>query len=503
MAGTGRDTPRILIVTPEITSLPPGMGKGAETVAAKAGGMADVSAGLISALFELGADVHLALPNYRRLFNVEVQILVNSALREYKSTLKESRIHLAEDRVFYYRDSVYGSEGRYDPRFSLVFQREVINNIIPRVDPDLIHCHDWMTGFIPPMARRMEIPCLQTVHNIHTYEILLEEIEDIGIDAMEFWPYLYYSLFPAGYEESRSTNPVDFLASGIFASHFVNTVSPTFLREIVDGAHDFVPQNIRREIRNKADAGCAVGILNTPPREYNPATDVLIEKRFSAEDHEQAKRVNKRALQLVLNMEPNAAAPLFFWPSRLDPYQKGPELMADILRDVMFAYHGDDLQVAIVADGPFRRNFLDLVANHGLSGRVGISRFDERLSHLGYAGSDFVLMPSRFEPCGLPQMVGALYGALPVVRDTGGLHDTVRHLNVAENAGNGFVFETYDSNGLRWAIDRAMEFHKLPSNVKRSQVTRVMTEAARDFAFDVSAKQYFDLYERMLARPLL
>jgi starch synthase len=502
MTRTPREAPRILIVTPEIASLPAGMGKGAETVAAKAGGMADISAGLISALFELGADVHLALPNYRRLFNVEIQKLVNSALREYKSTLEESQIHLAEDRAFYYRDSVYGTEAKHDPRFSMIFQREVINNIIPRVDPDLIHCHDWMTGLIPAVARRLEIPCLQTVHNIHTYELTLEEIEDSGIDAREFWRYLYYSRFPQSYEESRSANKVDFLASGIFGAHFVNTVSQTFLDEIVRGVHDFVPYNVQCEMRHKVEAGCAVGILNAPPNDFNPTKDELIEKRYSAASHEPAKRANKKALQKALDLEVNEAAPLFFWPSRLDPYQKGPELLARILHDVVTSYRRDGLQVALVGDGPFQSDFHDLIEVHGLSGRVGITQFDERLSHLGYAGADFVLMPSRFEPCGLPQMVGALYGALPVVRDTGGLHDTVKHLIVSENAGNGFVFETYDSDGLRWAIDRAMEFYRLPPKVRAGQIARVMGEALRDFNFAVPARQYFDLYERMLKRPL-
>ena len=482
--------------------MPPGMGKGAETAAAKAGGMADVSAGLISALFEQGADVHLALPNYRRLFNVDVQNLVNSALREYKSTLEETQLHLAEDRAFYYRASVYGSEGRYDPRFSLIFQREVINNIIPRVDPDLIHCHDWMTGLIPAMARRREIPSLQTIHNIHTYELSLEEIEDSGIDAGEFWSNLYYTRFPQSYEESRSTNRVDLLASGVFAAHFVNTVSPTFFDEIVRGMHEFVPYNIRQEMQRKMEAGCAVGILNAPPKQFNPSADGLIEKCFSAADHEPAKRMNKRAFQQALGMEINEAAPLFFWPSRLDPYQKGPELLAHILPDVVFSYWHDAMQVAVVGDGPYQQSFHDIVRIHGLSGRVGVTRFDEKLSHLGYAASDFILMPSRFEPCGLPQMVGALYGSLPVVRDTGGLHDTVTHLNVLESTGNGFAFETYDSAGLRWAIAQAMQFYRLPSDVRQRQVARVMTEAAQRFNFDVTARQYMDLYERMLERPL-
>ena len=501
MARHGRN-PRVLIITPEITALPPGMGRHAETVVAKAGGMADVSAGLVSALFELGADVHVALPNYRRLFSVDVQRLVNGAFRAYRSKLGDTRIHFAEDRIFYHRPSVY-SDGIDRARFALVFQREVINHILPMVEPDLIHCHDWMTGLIPALARRLEIPCLFTVHNIHTYELTLGDIEDSGIDIEGFWRYLYYIRPPHSYEESRRTNRVDPLASGIFAAHFMNTVSPTFLEEILDGWHDFVPDHVRREMRNKVAAGCGAGILNAPSEEFSPRTDEFLERRYAARNHVSAKRRNKRSFQHAMGLEVDDKVPLFFWPSRLDPTQKGCELLSHILYELVDAYRDDGMQVAVVADGPFLGPFRDIVGFHGLSDRVGVTGFDEALSHLGYAASDFVLMPSRFEPCGLPQMIGMLYGALPIVRDTGGLHDTVNHLDVNGACGNGFVFETYDCGGLRWAVDQAMQFYRLPAAVRASQVTRIMIEASRTFDHSVTARQYFDLYERMLERPLV
>jgi glycogen synthase len=256
--------PRILIVTPEITYLPEGMGNMANHMTAKAGGLADVSASLVSALFNQGADVHVALPHYRKMFHVDVGNLIDKELMVYKSVLPETRIHLAQDRLFYYRDTVYSSYSEDNPKLALAFQREIINNIIPTVRPDLIHCNDWMTGLVPAAARRLGIPCLFTVHNIHTQEVTLERVENTGIDAAEFWQNLYFMRQPYNYEETRSTNKVDLLASGIFASHYINTVSPTFLKEIVDGWHDFVPSQIRSEIQSKYYAGCAEGILNAP-----------------------------------------------------------------------------------------------------------------------------------------------------------------------------------------------------------------------------------------------
>jgi starch synthase/alpha-amylase len=112
-------------------------------------------------------------------------------------------------------------------------------------------------------------------------------------------------------------------------------------------------------------------------------------------------------------------------------------------------------------------------------------------------------MPSRFEPCGLPQMIGCLYGALPVAHDTGGLHDTIAHMNVDNNSGNGFLFEVYDANGLWWAIEQAMHFYDLPLDVRRRQVERVMHQSASTFNHARTARQYMDLYEKMLDRPLI
>ena len=492
--------PRILIVTPEITYLPSGMGNMSNQLVAKAGGLADVSASLVAALFRQGADVHVALPHYRRMFNVDVGKLINSELRLYKAELSNNRIHLAEDRIFYYRDQVYSNYHTDSLKLALAFQREVINNIIPRVNPDLVHCNDWMTGLIPAFARRLGIPSLFTVHNIHTNTLYLEEIEDRGIDAAEFWDQLYYERQPVNYEETRSGNPIDLLCSGIFASHFINTVSPTFLQEIVDGRHDFIPDNIRYEIAAKTLAGCAAGILNAPDETFGPDHDIHLKINYDAATHAKGKEINKSSFQKRTGLKVDPNAPLFFWPSRLDPIQKGCQLVTDILYQLTVTY--PSLQVAVVANGDYQQHFRDIVRMHELHEQVTVCDFDEPLSHLGYAAADFMLMPSRFEPCGLPQMVSPIYGTLPVVHDTGGIHDTVKHVDIANNSGNGFVFEHYDANGLWWAIGQAINFYEKPKEVKERQIARIMREAKEQFNHDVTAKHYIDIYESMLQRPL-
>ena len=491
--------PTILVVTPEITYLPDGMGNMAQRLSAKAGGMADVSASLVSALYDQGADVHVALPNYRRMFNECVKSVHDREYERVRENLGVDRIHLAEDRIFYHRDQVYAGENLH---MALAFMREVINHIIPQVKPDLIHCNDWMTGLIPAVAKRNGIPCLITVHNIHTEKVSMAEVEDRGIDVAEFWNYLYFENPPYSYEQSREANATDLLASGIFAADHVNSVSSTFLNEVVEGAHSFVPDAIRNELSNKLHAGCATGILNAPDVSYDPTTDPALESHYDDTNVMEGKAINKRKLQerCGLNIDPDA--PILFWPSRLDPMQKGCQLLADILYQTIEDYSDIGLQVAIIANGSFQQHFRSILDMHNLHGRVAVCDFDEGFSRLGYAGSDFMLMPSRYEPCGLPQMVSPKYGTLSVVHDTGGIHDTVEHMHHDCSMGNGFRFQHYGPQGLRWGIDEAMGFYRRPKSEKEATLSRIMRESAERFNHNTTASAYIDLYEKMLGQKV-
>jgi len=502
MTATQRN-PRILVVTPEVTYLPDNMGNIANYLKAKAGGLADVSAALISALFDQKADVHVALPNYRAMFNHNLPPIIRKDIRTIQKIMPDDRIHLAEDRAFFYMNRVYSNYGGENMKIALTFQREVINNIVPRVQPDLIHCNDWMTGLIPAMAKQEGIPCLFTIHNIYSMKCLLSHIEDRGIDPAYFWQHLYYERMAYDYEGTRETNPIDFLASGVFAAHFVNTVSPTFLREMIEGRHDFVEAPLKQELANKFNADCAMGILNAPDPSFDPATDNDLVLEYNPSNHATGKQKNKRALQRILGLVEADKAPLFFWPSRLDTVQKGCQLLAEILYDVVSRYWEQNLQIFFVANGDFQQYFKEIVHFHNLYKRVAICDFDERLARLAYGASDFVLMPSRFEPCGLPQMIGPIYGSLPVAHDTGGIHDTIIHMDVDSDTGNGFLFKDFDSNGLSWAIDEAIRFNNLPIKKKKRQIKRIMTESADRFNHAVTANHYIDLYEKMLARPLI
>ncbi len=496
-------SPRVLIVTPEVTHLPDRMGNLSNCLTAKGGGLADVSAGLISALFQQGADVHIALPDYRSIFKDKLTPFLERERRRIRRVMPNDRVHLAQDKVFYYLNRVYSADAPQNMRLSLAFQREVLNNVIPRVEPDLIHCNDWMTGLIPAMARQMEIPCLFTIHNIHTEKATLAHIEDRGIDAAYFWDKLFYSRMPYEYEESWGNNPIDFLASGVFAAHFVNVVSPTFLEEIIHGRHPFVPESVKQELWQKWHNQCAVGILNAPDPAYDPVSDDYLPACYGPHDHTDGKRSNKLFLQKSLELIEDVKAPVFFWPSRLDPYQKGCQLLADIFYHFISAHWDRNLQVVFVADGEYQGIFRDIVRFHGLEKRVAICDFSERMEHIAYAAADFIIMPSLFEPCGLPQMIAPIYGTLPVAHDTGGIHDTISDVSVENDSGNGFLFKNYDANGLWWALDQAMVFFSLPQETRNRHISRIMVESKNIFNHDVTANHYIQLYERMLHRPLL
>ncbi len=498
---TIRTAPRVLMVTPEITYLPPQAGGFAKYYRAKAGGLADVTAGLLKTLQDKGADAHLAIPFYRPMFKSGLPESIRKSLGTLLETLPENRIHLVENDRFTHMESVYSFDGLENTRISLAFQAEVIRRIVPSVRPDLIHCHDWMTGLIPAWAKVEKIPSLFTLHNIHTVKSTMAMMEEHGLLPKGFWNHLYFERMPAGYRESRENNRVEYMTSGIFAAEYASTVSETFLREIIDGKHDFVERTIQEELARKYGDGRAVGILNAPDPGFNPAGDGTLFRPYTPLTHVEGKRTNKQFLQVALGLSPDPDAPLFFWPSRLDSLQKGSRLLAEILPD-MIGGNDPHPQVIFVADGDFQARFKEMVRFNCLENRVAVCDFDEHLSHLGYGAADFVLMPSRFEPCGLPQMIGALYGALPVAHKTGGICDTVTPLDPEKNRGNGFLFDTYSPEGLAGAVNQALAFHRLPQDTRQAQIRRIMADAADRFNHETTCGKYIKLYEQILERPL-
>jgi len=252
--------PRILFVIPEVAFIPEGGKTRHNFIGARTGGFGDHLAEIISDLIHLGVDIHVAQPDYRRVF----AILARKEQITAGIKLSNDRVHLAEDRVFFYSKTTNSNSEWENIKISLAFQREVINQIIPRVQPDLLHCYDWMTGLLPAAANKFEIPCLFTVHKLDTAKSLLSYVEDIGIDAAGFWQNLFYTRFPGSYEQTRANNPMDLLLSGILAARHVDTAGSELFSFIAEGRRNFMYWSLGQLLVQKWNAGCSYGIAGFP-----------------------------------------------------------------------------------------------------------------------------------------------------------------------------------------------------------------------------------------------
>jgi starch synthase/alpha-amylase len=246
--------PRILFVTSEVSFVPECSKKNSDYLRNKSVGYADFLSHLVYDLYCLGLDAHIAQPDYRRIFSVISQ---NSPYIKARR-LPNSRVHLAEDRVFFYANSPKSNCAWENLKISLAFQREVVNFILPFVQPDLIHCHGWMSGLIPAVAKSREIPCIFTFQSLETGKSLLAEIEDVGIDAAAFWQHLFFDHFPANYEETRETNAIDFLLSGIFAADHSCIAGQALAVKIGENLIRFPQAPLGQVISEKMAVGCSV-----------------------------------------------------------------------------------------------------------------------------------------------------------------------------------------------------------------------------------------------------
>jgi len=490
-----RSRPCVLLCTPEITELPEGLGNAAQYIRVKGGGLGDISAGLIQYLHQDARfDLHVVLPRY----DAKIRDLARITYREIDllgRLLGRQGVHLVMDSAFTALTEVYGeSEIHPSIRRAEAFQRTIINDLFVRLEPDIVHCNDWMTGLIPAAARAHGIKSLFTLHNVFTEMETPRDIDRSGIDVRRFREFLYYQSWPDDSLANWNFNKVDFTATGIHAADIVNTVSPAFLEEIVAGEFpDIIPMSVRHAVREKHAEQRALGILNAPGDAIDPRICPYITP-YDIEDVMPQKRVNKERFQQDIGLRVETERPLFFWPSRLYA-QKGPELLAAIASDCV-QRHG--AQIALVASGDriFETTFRKLAA--ASNGQIAYHAFREELNLLGHAGSDFILMPSRYEPCGLPQMIGPRFGSLPVVRATGGLKDTVSPLDETYSSGNGFVFVPHTSAALAGAVADAVRFYREPEETRARTLQRVMSESIERHTLAATAKEYIKVYERLL-----
>ena len=454
----------------------------------KTGGLGDVMGSLPAALRSLGVDSLLVVPFYDKIIpstsgfeKVRSGSLTMGGRVLPYTVLRHDRTYFVSQPELYGRDSVYSTrEGDYPDnwlRFAF-FARAALETIAALGGADVIHVHDWQAALLPVylrtvMPERTE-KTLLTIHNIAYQGIfpasVLADIQlpesVFTIHGLEFYGKLNY------------------LKGGIVWSDEISTVSPTYAHEILTPELGFRLNGIL-EVRREH----LTGILNGIDYSYwDPATDGALPFLYSASSLEGKERNKQHVLQEA-GITSHPDFPLFAMISRLVS-QKGLDLMLGAWDEMMAL----PLNLVVLGTGdPEIEAALQEKANQYPDRFVLNRRFDEGLAHRLYAGSDFFLMPSRFEPCGLSQMIALRYGSVPVVRRTGGLKDTIQDVHPKTGVGNGISFDEATPSSFLHAVKRAVQLYATPDAYRRVQAIG----AACDYSWQASARDYLALYQSM------
>lgn len=462
----------------------------------KTGGLADVTGSLPPALAEAGLDVTVISPWYRDSEQAAAGTRTIARLR-VSIPGHETRFELRElcDRGvnwwfivqpgLFDRGGIYGPPGAdfpdNDTRYGL-FCRAALAALADRdCEPDVVHCHDWQTGPACLLLRDRAVrggPTVPgtvfTIHNLgYQGNFPATSYDALGLQREYFTP-----------EWVEYFGKVSFLKAGLVAADRLTTVSPTYAREIQTEELGFGMDPVLRH-RSRVLSGILNGI---DTGYWNPATDRFLPARFSAADPA-GKQECKLALFRETGLtEPNR--PLFGCVTRLAD-QKGVDLIVSSIPALV----AQGARFCVLGTGaPELHEALSGLQNRFPGSVAAILRFDEPLAHRVYAGSDFFLMPSRYEPCGLGQMIALRYGALPVATRTGGLADTVFDLKEDPARGNGLLCERDSLAGFRAALDRALALFGTPA-YGRARRRGMQT----DFSWDARAREYARLYDELVA----
>lgn len=458
----------------------------------KSGGLGDVVGSLPKALRAQGVDVRVVIPRHRAIkdstmYDVEylgefpVHLFWRTQQAKILVNPGEVPVYFIENDYYFGRDTLYGY-GDDNERFA--FFGKAVLDMMAMLDfyPDVLHCNDWQTGpvcmYLKEIYRKMiyysHIKTLFTIHNLQYQGNFDKNTMDLlGVS---------YDCYQNGNIEFYHT--VSYMKMGLIYADKISTVSETYAKEIQNRQYGYGMDGILRS-RNNDLYGIINGIdFNT----HNPATDPRIPVNYDA-NHLEGKAENKRLLKERLHLE-QRDVPLVAMITRLAD-QKG----VDILSGVFDALMQRDVHFVLLGTGESRFEHLFRTFQDCYPGKVSANLFfDEALAQQIYAGADLFLMPSLFEPCGLGQMFSLRYGTVPIARKTGGLADTITHYNEETQQGNGFLFETYDGNGLLWAVDQALSvYHK----GKEAWTPVVKNAMSCDYSWTNSAYAYIKLYESL------
>jgi starch synthase len=468
---------------------------------AKTGGLADVAGALPKALKELGHDVRVAMPHYgfidRQKFNlhevlngIEVPMdgqQENAAILQ--GTIgQDVPIYMVDNGKYFDREGIYMYQDDAD-RFVFFCRAAMEMAKVLNWRPDVLHCNDWHTAIIPNWMHTIyrddpffeNTVTVYTIHNLAYQGIFGKRILEIAGIAK------YQYLVPPGVSPD---NQINMMGRGIFFSDVINTVSETYAQEILTPEYGEGFDWLLKERRDHL-----YGILNGVDYEVNnPATDPRIYQHYDLHNP-QAKLENKTALQQEAGLAPEIDTPLIGIISRLSD-QKGFDLIGQVIEALM-----ENLNFQLILLGTGMENyhhlFNEIKQKYPHKAAVYLT-FNNELAQRIYAGSDLFLMPSRFEPCGLGQLLAMRYGSVPVVRETGGLKDTVINFDPRTGNGNGFTFKHYNALAMYTAITRAVETYHYKDQW-RQLIQRGMSA---DFSWKNSAVRYVELYRKALAHRM-
>lgn len=459
---------------------------------AATGGLADVAGSLPQALRQRLVGCRVVMPlyedipqNLREGMRFLTSLSVPVAWRRQYCGIFEARsggvIYYFIDNQYYFKR--HGLYGHYDDAERFAFFSRAILEMLPYIDfkPDIIHCNDWQTSMVPTYYSIFYanndwyrgIKTVITIHNIlYQGKYGKELVEDVlGIPNSDF-SILEYD------------DCVNMLKSAIETSNRVTTVSPTYAQEILDPWFSSGLDGILRERQWKLS-----GILNgIDTNSYNPATDPDIYQNYTVDDISK-KAENKRALQERLGLMQDPNVPMIGMVTRMVSH-KGLDLVKETLDGIMWK---SNIQFVILGNGDWEyENFFRDMQNKYPGRLCACIGFIPELSRKVYAGADLFLMPSKTEPCGLSQMIALRYGTVPIVRETGGLKDSVQ--DSGDGKGNGFTFQNYQSGDMVNAINRALEGYQ------NQEGWQLLVERAMrcDMSWGCSAKEYIKLYRGML-----
>ena len=461
----------------------------------KTGGLADVVGTLPKSLKRLGFDARVITPYHRCIKDryadkVEhmFDFYVNLGWRTQYCGIERLEldgvcIYLV-DSEFYFGDKIYRG-GMAEGEQYAFFTRAVLD-AIPNLGftPDIVHCNDWHTAMLPMLAKTQYNGSMQeglrwllTIHNIaYQGKFGFDYVQDLlGVEDKYYTP-----------EFLELNGCADFLKAGCVFADRINTVSPTYADEIKTAYFGEGLEGILSARSNELS-----GIINgIDTKVFNPLTDPALPARYH-KGRLGNKKLCKLALQEQFGLEQRADVPIFAMVTRMTE-QKGFDLVERMLDELM---QYNDMQFFMRGSGDRDYEQFMREAEQRYKGRLcAFIGYNEELSHKVYAGADFLLMPSRFEPCGLSQMIAMRYGTLPIVRETGGLKDSVKPYNRFTGEGTGFSFADFNAHEMKDAIMLALDCYRKPE-VMGSLVRQAM-EA--DFSFDRSSEEYAKLYLWML-----